>query len=238
MGRKYIGLLEVDCVTIIGQLVILQIKTNSEQLFTMGGPLTFIRFKDRLNTLKVQHAVTQCGQRILVFVFMLMFEGDMNDIKTSALKILGSNSSYNRGFNKIELDKLEAGDYKTWSITLLYKLIQSTCGLQYSTDKKSKQRSNMREETLEHLLHQLKEWNKNISSDITLILTTEEKDKSLDTLKELCSKILAALANKVEISQEDGKMINQVVEFIIKDVKQNVNETTSRGCTKIDSKAS
>jgi len=182
----------------------------------MSTPNRFIKFRERLYTLRVQHAVTQCGQRLMMFVFTHLFEGDMNDIKTCILRNLGSNSLYNRSFNKIELDKLENGDFQTWSVALLFKVIKISCGLQFP---------NQNQQTLEHLLSQLKKWQMEISTDFYLILTRQEMDKYLEILRELSFKILVALSDKVQINEGDGRKINQVIEYIINDVKQTVNET-------------
>ncbi|CAL4078824.1 unnamed protein product [Meganyctiphanes norvegica] len=191
----------------------------------MGSPIPFVTFRERLNTLRVQHAVVQCGQRIMVFVFTILFEGDTNDIKNVVLRNLGSNTQYNKYFTKTEQKKVEAGQYKMWDIALLYKLLQISCGLQYHIDQNGVQFSDHEEETLENLLHQLKEWKNDIATNFNLILTKEEMEKSLENLRVLSFKIPVLLTEKVQINQDDIRRINQVIEYIIKDVKQAVNET-------------
>ncbi|CAL4069298.1 unnamed protein product [Meganyctiphanes norvegica] len=193
----------------------------------MGRPVAFVTFRERLNTLRVQHAVIQCGQRLMVFVFTILFEGDTTDIKNYVLSNSGSKSQYSKSFAEPEQDKLETGDYKTWNMSLLYKLLQNSCGLQYPIDKKCVQFPNQCEETLENLLHQLKEWKNEITTNFDLILTREEMETSLENLKDLSIKILVALSDKVHINQSESENMSQVIEYIIKDVKQSVNESKS-----------
>ncbi|CAL4070982.1 unnamed protein product, partial [Meganyctiphanes norvegica] len=167
----------------------------------------------------------QSGQRLLLFVFTTLFEGDTSDIKNHILMTLGSNTAYTKSFTKAELGKLEAADYKSWSIPLLYKLLQIACGLQYPIDKGCIPFSSQGQESLESLLHQLKEWQHEMTTNFNLILTREEMDKSLENLKDLAFRILVALTEKVQINQSDTQRVTQVIEYIIKDVKQAVNET-------------
>lgn len=179
-------------------------------------------FIDRLQTLRVQHAVVQGGQAIFWLVFTTLFLGDnLDDIKGFLESQLGSKRQYKDSFTKPEQEKLEQGNHRNWDISLLFKLLQKVCGL----DKKVSDWKRFGRDTLEKLLDELKDLRNEMAHDFDCVLTLKERDENLEKLRNLCLEILTKLNDKAQIGNEAVHRHFDSIDCILNDVKKPINES-------------
>lgn len=178
-------------------------------------------FQDRLQTLRVQHAVAQGGQHIMLVVFTTLFLGELSNIKGFVESHLPSKRQYKDSFTKPEQEKLEVGNYSTWDISILFKLLQKVCGLNPNvSDWKQFGR-----DTLEKLLDELKDLRNDMAHTLDTIFTEKERDEKLEEFRDLCLNILTKLNEKKQIGNDAVHQHYESVEYILNDVKKPINET-------------
>lgn len=186
----------------------------------------YIEFKAKLDTLRYQHAVVNCGQILLLLVLKTLICGDISNIIECLKTALGSNTQYKNSFTKEEQQLLKEGKHDTWDICLLYKVLQRACGLQLGDNIAASTSS------LEPLITKVKELRNELVHNFELVISSVELDNLLEELADLARKIISAL---VDYAQQQGKelstkeseeIMNEVVK-ITDDVKREINEDES-----------
>lgn len=186
--------------------------------------LTKPSFKDRLQTLRVQHAVVQGGQQILLFVFTTLFLGeDLHDIKGFLERHLGSKRQYKDSFTKPEQEKLDEGDHRNWDISLIFKLLQKVCGL----NQKVGDWKRFGKDTLEKLLDDLKDLRNEMAHNFDCVLSEKQRDEKLEELRNLCLEILTKLNEMAQIGTDVVHHHYESIEYILNDVKKPINESSN-----------
>ncbi|CAL4070976.1 unnamed protein product [Meganyctiphanes norvegica] len=186
----------------------------------MAPPVTF---KERLNTVKVRHAIVQGGQVIMLFVFNILFlGGDLKDVSGYVHRTLGSNTKYNKIINKTQHEKLNSGDSSSWDVSLLFQLLQKFCGLK---DPNVDKWGSLGGGSLENLLQQIKELRNDMAHDMDTIYSKDVRDQKLEEIRNLCYETLRKLEDKAPVSQEDIYEHHRLIDSIIEDAKEDINET-------------
>ncbi|CAL4171439.1 unnamed protein product, partial [Meganyctiphanes norvegica] len=193
---------------------------------TMSGLLSknvrYAKFCERLNSLKYQHAVEVCGQKLLHLVMRTLICGDIDQICDCVRMIQRSNTKYKNSFTKDEVRRLEMGDNRRYDISLLVKIIKMVCGLapagnncwtQFTSDN----------ELLEYLITTLKEWRNDLVHTYDSVLTDDQLDNYLCELRDLAKKIVSTLEVRAgelgkHFSVNEATETLQVVHEIIAEV--------------------
>lgn len=182
----------------------------------------YIKFKDRISTLKYQHAVVQCGQKLLHLILRTLIRGDINKICDCVKEKLNSNTQFKNSFTTEEHRILEEGNHKKWDISLLFKVIQKVCGLEPAGDSCW---TNLIEgsDSLEYLITTLKQQRNAMVHDFQLVLTKDQLEDRLTELTDLAVKVTSALGDRApnlgkQLSDEESSGTMALVFAILDDV--------------------
>ncbi|CAL4245708.1 unnamed protein product, partial [Meganyctiphanes norvegica] len=201
--------------------------------------MDIIKFSDRLNSLRYQHAVVQCGQKLLHLIMITLIRGDINNITECVKEAVGSSTKYKNSFTKDEQRLLEKGHHKSWDISLLYKIIQKVCGLHPAGSHYWTQ--NTGGDDLEFFITTLKDIRNELVHKFDYVISENQVAHHLNELTELALKMTSALGERSQALGtqlyviQNGKQLSdidfettetlKIVYKIIEDVKENINES-------------
>ena len=141
---------------------------------------------DDHHILRYYVAVNRIVQPVFHRVFLLLYPDDRKTVKELLFQRSGySQTKYRKDFNKDERSKLDNGDSSSgFDITLLYKLLQSICGLA-DTDRVTWSESG----TFENCLKRLKDHRNSLAHE-NISFTCSELEEEVNGLEELCRSVL------------------------------------------------
>ena len=171
-------------------------------------------FHQRLNSMKMNHALVTSTRVILVSVIKVLLV-DPNQIEMS-LKIMNTDLEFEDYFNEGEKNDIREMTYSQLNILLLHKIskwIYSTMNPEYSGADSEKH------------VDEVLDWHKELVTDITRIHSNEELYEGLNEIRVLTGTIMEILLFKKILSQLDYIFLHYRINSILADAANLVNET-------------